>query len=172
MRKFIAVASAAVLVLVIGASAAGAPATRTLFEGFIHFCGGGPDEVFFVTPGGTVHFKGGMNFNYWETGNTFIDGPESNISHGNFNPTSGVVNLDVTLEPYAHSGTWEISQILNFRGNGSFSGHGVGHGTGDLHGMTIKFTTEDPVFFDPADKPCFTDIPVSAPVSGVIISPK
>jgi hypothetical protein len=171
MKKLIAVASAAVLLIFIAASAVGTPATRTPFEGFIHFCGGGPDEVFFVTPGGTEHFRGGINFNHWFTGNTFIDGPENNTSNGNFNPTSGAVNLDVTLEPYAHSGTWEIRQTLNFRGNGSFSGHGVGHGTGDLHGMTIKFTAAPPVPFNPADKPCFTDIPVSAPVSGVIISP-
>ena len=172
MNSFCLAASTAVLVLVTSAHAEGKPTNRIPFEGFVHFCGGGPDEVYFVTPGGTEHFWGGINFNYWSTGNTFIDGEESNVSHGNFNPTSGVVKLDVTLEPGGQSGTWEIIQILNFKGNGTFSGHGVGHGTGDLQGMTVKFTTEPPVPFDPDEKPCPTDIPVSAPISGVIISPK
>lgn len=100
------------------------------------------------------------------TGNAFIDGPESNIPNINFNPTGGVVHLDVTLRPDGLMGTWEISQTLHFYRNGTVSSNGVGHGTGDLQGMIIKFTAGDAVV---VDNPC-ADAP-SAPIMGVIISP-
>ena len=167
MKKLIAVAFAVVFVLVTAAPAAVTPASHTEFEGFIHFCGGSPPDTVIETPGGkTLHIRGGSNFNEWVTGNPLIDGPETNSPNVNFNPTSGAVHLDATIYPDAAVGTWEIAQTLNFRGDGSFSSHGVGHGTGELHGMTIKFTTGDPVV---TDNPC-SDLP-SAPLSGVIVSP-
>jgi len=167
MKKLITAASAAVLLLVFAASAVGTPATRTEFVGFIHFCGSGPDELFRVTPGGTVHIRG-SNFNQWATTNPLIDGVENNIVLINFNPVGGNVHLDVTVEPDEYPGsTWEIRQSIHFRPDGSVSSKGVGHGTGALLGMTIKFTTGD---FVTAGNPCAPSEP-SALLRGVIISP-
>ena len=156
-----------IAVFTFGSVAAVTPATRTEFEGFIHFCSSGPPDKVIVTPGGkTLHLRGISNSNEWVTGNPLIDGAESNSPNVNFNPTSGAVHLDVTLYPDGVMGTWEIAQTLNFRGNGTFSSHGVGHGTGELHGMTIKFNTTPAVL---VDNPC-SDLD-SAPLSGVIVSP-
>jgi len=170
MKKPIPVAFAAVLVLVIAAPAGGSPATRISFEGFMHSCSAGPPDTFKVTPGGTVHIKGLTNINQWATGNTLIDGIENNVVFTSFNWKTQVIRLDITLAPDDYPGsTWEISQAAQFRPNGSLVADGVGHGTGALRGMTIKFTVQpdNPVFLD---NPCAPGAP-SFPLSGVIISP-
>lgn len=167
MKNQIVVTAAAGLLLVTSAYVQSTPSNHTEFEGFIHFCGDSPPDQVIVTPGGkTLHIRGGLNINEWMSNNAFIDGPESNIPNVNFNPKSGAVHLDVTLRPSAVDGTWEISQTLQFHPNGAVSSHGVGHGTGELQSMTIKYTTGDPVV---VDNPC-SDLP-SAPLTGVIISP-
>ena len=95
-----------------------------------------------------------------------IYGLETNVVSANFTPQGGNVHLDATLDPYAFDGTWEITLTLKISENGLF-GHGVGHGTGELHGMLIKFNTAPPE--GPVDNPCADDD--SAVLSGVIISP-
>ena len=77
-----------------------------------------------------------------------------------------VAALDVTLAPFAFDGTWEIRQINQLRQNGLFVSKGVGHGTGELRGMTINFTTGQFVF---GLNPC-SPFP-SAEVQGVLRGP-
>jgi hypothetical protein len=145
-------------------SAAAAGASSTQFDGFINFCHPADPTGFRVTPGGTVHF-GVSNENRWVTGNPLIDGIEHNTGNATINPQGQlVVNLDNSLKPDAVNGTWEIKQHLRI-GDGVSTG--VGHGTGDLQGMTIKFTT-DP-FFVPTSV-CNPD-QLKAGVHGVILSP-
>ena len=165
MRKLIAVACTAALVLIIGTPADGTPATRMAFEGFIHFCVGNPPHELKVTPGGTVRLKA-TNQNLWAVNNPLIDGIETNVTSVNLNPSGGNVYLDVTLEPFAVDGTWEITQTIQVQKDGTAIGHGVGHGTGDILGMTIKYTA-GPTLIVP--NPC-SDFP-SAVISGVIILP-
>lgn len=146
------------------ASVTGAAASSTAFDGFINFCQPGDLAGFRVTPGGTVHF-GVSNENRWVTGNPLIDGIEHNTGSAIINPQGQVVvNLDNSLKPDAVNGTWEIKQHFRI-GDGVSTG--VGHGTGDLQGMTIKFTT-DP-FFVPTSV-CNPD-QLKAGVHGVILSP-
>lgn len=141
--------------------------TTEEFTGFIHFCGGGPPDKVIVTPGGkTVHIRGATNFNEWVTGNDLIDGAETNVVSANFNQNGGNVHLDVTLVPDAFDGTWEITQTIKIAKDGSVSGHGVGHGTGELHGLIIKFTAGEEVV---VANPC-SGLP-SGVVEGVIILP-
>jgi hypothetical protein len=169
MRKLIAIASAALLVFVIAAPVEGTPATRILFDGFLHSCSGGGPDTFRVTPGGTVHIKGLTNNNRWATGNPLIDGVESNVVFTSFNFKTQTIRLDITLVPDAYPGsTWEIMQAAQFRPDGSLQADGVGHGTGALRGMTIKFTVrpDDPVA---GVNLCNPDLN-SIPLSGVIIS--
>ncbi len=146
------------------ASVAAAPAASTEFDGFINFCHAGDPTRFKITPGGTVHFNV-SNENKWVTGNSLIDGIEHNTGSAKINPFGQVVvSLDNSLKPDAVNGTWEMVQQFRI-GDGVTTG--VGHGTGDLHGMTIKFTT-DPI----ADRAsaCNPDL-LSARVYGVILSP-
>jgi hypothetical protein len=121
-------------------ASSGASASSTEFNGFINFCQGGT-TYFRATPGGTAHF-GVSNENRWVTGNPLIDGVEHNTGAANANQELVVVSLHNSLKPDAVNGTWEIVQ--QFRVPDGVS-TGVGHGTGDLQGMTIKFTT-DPEF--------------------------
>jgi hypothetical protein len=166
MKRLIAVASAAVLVLVIAAPVGGSPATRIEFEGFVHFCASGPADVRVTPWGQTRHVRGASNLNLWATGNPLIDGIEINTVSANFTPTSGVIRLFRTLEPDAYPGsTWEIVQTNHFNPDGSLSAHGVGHGTGALTGMTMKITAQGRV---PGPNPCSDSD--SGRISGVIIS--
>ena len=169
MKKLIAVASAAVLMLVIAVPVGGSPATRIYFDGLMDSCSGGPPASVKVTPSGTVHIKGLSNINQWATGNALIDGIESNVVMTSFNWKTQVIRLDITLVPDAFPGsTWEIMQAAQFRPDGSLVADGVGHGTGALRGMTIKFTVrpDDPVA---GVNLCNPDLN-SIPLSGVIIS--
>jgi len=146
------------------AAEAAARASSTPFDGFINFCQAGDPTGFRITPGGAVHF-GVSNENRWVTGNPLIDGVEHNTGGANVNPHGKVVvNLDNSLKPDAVNGTWEIQQ--QFRVPDGVS-TGVGHGTGDLQGMTIKFTT-DPVFLPTSV--CNPDL-LKSGVHGVILSP-
>jgi hypothetical protein len=122
--------------LVVRASAAAMSASSTEFDGFDNNCSSADLTRFNATPGGTLHFRV-ANENRWVTGNPLIDGIERNTGAANFNNTGqGVVHLYSSLKPDAVNGTWEIVTQLSLPG---FVGSGVGHGTGDLRGMTIKF---------------------------------
>ena len=145
------------------------PATRTEFEGFINFCGGTDPTKINVTPGDILHFKGGTNQNVWVTGNPLIDGVEQNVVDANINlkSGSGSAHLAVSLKPDAVEGTWEIRQTVTISGGSPAGSRGVGHGTGDLQGMSIQFTTEPAV---PIANVCNPELP-GAPLHGVVISP-
>jgi hypothetical protein len=97
MRKLAAVASVATVVLVALAPTDAPSATRTEFEGFIHFCSSSDPEVFRVAPGGTLHIRGVTNTNEWVTNNPYIDGPETNevVSFGINRQGHGNVTLHV-----------------------------------------------------------------------------
>jgi hypothetical protein len=138
-------------------------ASSTEFDGFINFCFSADLTKVNFTPGETLHFRV-SNRNQWVTGNPLIDGIETNTGAANINLNNGeaVVRLNLSLKPDAVNGTWEIEQQVR-PPTGST---GVGHGTGDLQGMTIKFTTDPPV----GTSVCNPDMP-KGPVHGVILSP-
>ena len=146
-------------------AAAATAATQTEFEGFINFCESEP--VVRITPGGTLHLRG-ENRTQWVTGNSLIDGFEENAPLLNLNLKNGtgVVHLDVTLRPDAVNGTWEIRQTVSVVDFAPAGSTGVGHGTGELQGMTIKFTTAPPAGEVSACNPAM----VRAGIQGVIIS--
>ena len=145
------------------ASVAAGTASSTEFDGFDNNCFSADLTKFNATPGGTVHFRV-SNENRWVTGNPLIDGVETNTGAANINSTGqGVVHLTSSLKPDAVNGTWEIQTHLSLP---DFIGFGVGHGTGDLQGMTIKFTTEP----GGGTSVCNPDMPRGA-VHGVILSP-
>ena len=143
-------------------SAALATASTTEFNGFINFCEPGP-VTNFKESGATVHFQV-SNLNKWVTGNPLIDGYETNTGSAVIDPHGLVVNLDNSVKPDAVNGTWEINQQFRIP-DGTTSG--VGRGTGDLRGMTMKFTTE-PIIPSPSD--C-NPSEFKAAVHGVILSP-
>lgn len=149
-------------------AAAVTPATRTQFEGFVNFCESTAPDGIRITPGGTLHVNGARNRNLWVTGNPLIDGFEENVVdvHLNLDTGNGVVHLAVTLSPDAVDGTWEIRTQLTLRGGASIGGSGVGHGTGELQGMTIKFTIAP----ESGVSACNPDFG-GAELRGVIISP-
>jgi putative heme degradation protein len=167
MRKSPACALVAASVLAALAPTDAPSATRVEFEGFIHSCGGTDPEVVRLTPGGTLHLRRATNANEWVTNNPALDGPETNeVISLNVNPKGhGNVTLHSTLRPAAFDGTWDITVKVTITENGLVA-HGVGHGTGELRGMTVKFTLA-PALAVP--NPCSEE--GSLPVSGVVISP-
>ena len=167
MRKSPACALVATAVFAALAPTDAPSATRVEFEGFIHSCGGTDPEVVRLTPGGTLHLRRATNANEWVTNNPALDGPETNeVISLNVNPKGhGNVTLHSTLRPLAFNGTWDITVKVTITEDGLVA-HGVGHGTGELHGMTVKFTVAPEVV---VPNPCSEE--GSLPVSGVVISP-
>jgi len=157
------------LVAIIGAGTVSAvtPATKVEFEGFAHSCGCGPIDIK-VTPGGqTIHVRDGFCLGQWVTGNALIDGYETVTSHGEVTPKGLILHLFRTLEPDAYPGSsWEIVQTEHIKPDGSTSSHAVGHATGALKGMTIKFTELGRVL---VPNPC-PDLN-SGLMNGVILAP-
>jgi hypothetical protein len=168
MRKSPALACVTSAVLFAIASTDTPSATRMEFDGFIHSCTSTDAEIARATPGGTLHIRGAINTNVWTTNNPYIDGPESNeVVAINVNPQGdGTVTLHMTLRPQAFTGAWDVTLKLTITEAG-LVGHGVGHGTNDLHGMTLKFTVAPA---PSVSNPCNPEFP-SYVVSGVIISP-
>ena len=149
-------------------SAAAAPATQTQFEGFINFCASAADDRVILTPGGTLHARLTGNRNQWVTANSLVDGAEENavLLNLNLKNGTGAAHLDVTLRPDAVNGTWEIRQLVRIVDFAPAGSTGVGHGTGELQGMTIKFTTLPAG----AGSVCSPELGRAA-VEGVILSP-
>jgi hypothetical protein len=166
MTKLTAAPFAATVVLGAFTPAVAPSAISVEFNGLIHFCSSSPAEVIRVTPGGTVHIRGATNTNLWATNSPYVDGPETNeVASINFNRQGdGNVVLHVSLDPLAFDGTWEITQKVTVGEEGGL-GRGVGHGTGELRGMTIKFNTGARVL---GANPC-SDLP-SVMVQGTILS--
>lgn len=150
-------------------SAAAAPATRTEFRGVINFCESASPDRLIVTPGGTLHLSGLGNRTQWVTGNPLIDGFEENavLVNVNLKNGTGAAHLDVSLKPEAVNGTWEVRQTVTISGGAPTGSFGVGHGTGELLGMTIEFTTEPA---GAVENVCNPEMG-GAGVQGVIISP-
>ena len=162
-----ALITAGLSVLAFGAVADVTTPTKTAFDGYMHFCSSTAPEKVNPTPGGTLHIRGATNNNLWQTGNPLIDGEETNKVIVNFSRVTGMVRVHMTLLPDAYPGSsWEITQTLHFRPDGSVPGKGVGHGTGELRGMTIKFNAGDLVF---GFNTCSSE--PSAILTGVILAP-
>jgi hypothetical protein len=144
--------------------------TRTSFDGYIYFCSDGqpPDREWFA-PGGTLHFRNAGNTNQWDMGNPLIDGIETNEVdlNLNFNGGVGFVHGTSPLVPFAVSGTWQIKFHVN-TSNGT--ARGVGHGTGNLQGMSLKFSNVVSTATTPPN-PCNT-APDRAWTTGIITTPR
>lgn len=142
-------------------------APRTEFQGFICLgtSAGGKE---WINPGGVYHFRNGENVNRWVTGNPLIDGAENNVADMNLNLKNGTgtIHLDLSVKPDAVSGTWEIRQTVQFRDFEPISVSGVGHGTGELQGLTLKFTGEGPA---PIPEACGPDGGFGPAIQGVIL---
>lgn len=162
-----AVASAFALALV---SPVAAAPERIPFAGVFYPCGGTNGAEF--VSGNVLHFRTAENNNLWATGNPLLDGPEVNVVNGNINlkTGTGVAHPRTTVYPVAVDGTWEI-QITVTVGTDGLTAHGVGHGTGDLAGMTIFFSNPGDIAIDPADNPC-SDLPFAVLIEGEILAPR
>lgn len=110
------------------------------FEGILHGCSStNPDEMR-LTPGDTLHFKGGSNVNLWMTDHPLVSGLERNIVDANINFNAGVgrAHAVATLTPEGIAGWWDLRFLVRIGGGAS----GVGMGRGTLEGLRIEFTVE------------------------------
>jgi hypothetical protein len=140
-------------------------AAQTRFEGFIHPCGGEVTKER-ATPGEVLH-QVATNRNLWDTGNPLIDGEERNVVRININLKTGrgIANVQSTITPEGVDGTWELRYQVKVIGNAPATARGVGHGTGELRGMTLKFAAE---LAEPGTNSCNSAIPIVIPVQGFI----
>lgn len=146
------------------------PASSMPFAGFMYNCSGTESDLW-VTPGGVAHFEGATNTNEWVTGNSLIDGIEENLELGGIANPNGTVTVlwEATITPDAVNGTWETSTYhLTLNANGARGAKGVAHGTGDLAGMTIRFTIVPDFTMQPPETACNPDFPFVFVLEGVI----
>jgi hypothetical protein len=120
-----------------GLAASVTPATTTTFEGYVYGCSATPPQVSRLTPGWTLHFSGAGNVNRWTTDSPLVSGLEYNAVDANINLNNGIVRAQATatVVPDAVNGTWEIRFLVK----GPEGASGVGHGTGELEGKTLRF---------------------------------
>jgi hypothetical protein len=168
-RPIVAVALGITLVLALTSPVTAAP-ERIPFAGVFYPCGGTSGEEF--AGGNVLHFRNAENYNLWFTGNPLLDGPEVNVVSGDINVRfgRGVAHPRTTVYPVAVDGTWQIQITVTVRDDG-LTAHGVGHGTGDLHGLTIFFSNPGAVEIDPEDNPC-SDLPFAVLIEGEILAPR
>jgi hypothetical protein len=129
-------------------------------------CTTDPPDRQWVTPGGTLHFRNSGVTLLWDMGNPLIDGIETVEADLNRNLKRGVgfVHGTSTLVPFAVNGTWEIKFHIN---TSDETARGVGHGTGDLQGMSLKYST---VVATPPPNPCHPER--GAYTTGIITTPR
>lgn len=151
-------------------SSAVASAERVEFAGVFYPCSGTSPTKEWVS-GNVLHLRGITNHNQWVTGNPLVDGFTDNVVDADINlqTGTGVARPKETLSPDAFDGTWEI-QVTVLIGPDGPAAHGVGRGTGDLHGMTIEYRGGEEVFVGPDGNPC-SDIPFAVQVAGSILIP-
>lgn len=169
MRRVAGAGLGIMLAVALVSPVAAAP-ERVPFSGVFYPCGGTSGEEFVA--GNVLHFRDAENYNLWATGNPLLDGPEVNVVNGDINlkTGTGVAHPRTTVHPVAVDGTWQI-QITVAVGATGLTAHGVGHGTGDLAGMTIFFSNPGDVGIDPADNPC-SDLPFAVLIEGEILAPR
>lgn len=145
-------------------------APRTEFQGFICFGSTVVQGKEWISHGGVYHFRNGENVNRWVTGNPLIDGVENNVADMNLNLKNGTgtIHLDLSVRPDAVNGTWEIRQTVQFRDFEPVGTSGVGHGTGELQGLTLKFTAEGAA---PIPEACGPEGGFGPAIQGVILGP-
>jgi len=143
---------------------------RIEFQGFICFGVTTVQGNEWISHGGVYHFRNGENLNRWVTGNPLVDGVEHNVADENLNLKNGTgtIHLDLSVKPDAVDGTWEIRQTVQFRDFEVVDTRGVGHGTGELHGLTLKFTAEGAA---PIPGACGTEGGFGPAIQGVILGP-
>jgi hypothetical protein len=117
------------------------PAGWTPFEGMLYGCSSSGSSEALLTPGNTLHFKGGSNVNLWVTDHPLINGLERNIVDANINFNAGVgrAHAIATLTPDGIGGSWELRFLVRVGGGGA---SGVGVGRGALEGLRIDFDVQ------------------------------
>lgn len=168
-RLLLSTAVATVLAIALVSQVAAAP-ERIPFAGVFCPCGGTNGEEFIS--GNVLHFRDAESYNLWSTGNPLLDGPEVNVVSGDINLLTGrgVAHPRTTVYPVAVDGSWEIQITVTVATDG-LTAHGVGHGSGDLQGMTILFRNPGAIDVDPSDNPC-SDLPFAALIEGEILAPR
>ncbi len=155
-----------------GAPSFGASASKTEISGYVFNCGVLEEGETRITPGGVLHARGGEDWIIWDVGNALVDGPGILDGSGgglNFNFNNFIITSHGkgVIYPDAVNGTWEL--VANIKVNPNESGVAItsGRGTGELHGMTLKYEAR-PIEDGPA-APC-PDAFVFE-VTGVIVEP-
>jgi len=152
------------------ASSSASAFTRIAFEGVFYPCSETAPTKEWVS-GNVLHLRNATNHNLWVTGNPLLDGFADNVVDADINlkTGAGVAHPRETLQPEALDGTWEIT-VTVFVDSTGLTARGTGYGTGDLRGMTIRFSNPGIEEIPPATNPC-SDIPVAVVVEGQILSP-
>lgn len=150
--------------------AAGAAGTTTSWTGRFYPCSGTGGEVF-VSADKIVHLFNSTNHNLWVTSTPLLNGFADNVVDAaiNIDTGVGVVHPRESLRPSVYDGTWESNVLIPPAGSGQ-PPRGVGRGTGELQGMTLKFYGDGIANLAPGENPCGT-LPFAAILHGEIQIP-
>ena len=168
MASLLAVVASAAAVLAFPLHAGAAPVSLVPFTAIRYGCSGTDGEAF-VTADKMLHIRNATNHNLWVASTPYLTGYADNVVNADIDLSTGVGNAhpQQTMKPFVYDGTWESQVQIKFRPDGTET-DAVGHGTGVLTGMTIKWRVIGR--FATEANPCGND-PFAARLAGEIHMP-
>ena len=125
-----------------------------------------------MSGGGILHFRGAVNHNLWVATTPLVTGWEDNVVNGNINlaDSSGVAQPHSVMRPFAYNGTWDVIVHVTVSPTG-LDAHGEGHGTGALHGRSIRFHQTGAIDLQPGENPCSDLFLFASTLAGEVLIP-
>lgn len=155
-----------------GLAPADAAATTTVpFTARMYLCSFEP-ETDRVSGDKILHIYNAVNHNLWVATTPLITGLEDNSVDATINLTTGtgVAHAHSVMRPFAYDGTWQVIVQLTVTPTG-LEGDGIGHGTGALQGMTMKFHPTGAILLQPGENPCSDEFLFAGLLAGEVFIP-
>jgi len=168
LASLVAVAASVAAVLSFPLNSGAASVTAIPFTAIRYGCSATDGEAF-VTADKILHVRNAINHNLWVASTPYLTGYADNVVNADIDLATGVGNAHPhqTMKPFAYEGTWEAQVQIKIRPDGNES-DGVGHGTGVLTGMTVRWQVTGNFVTD--SNPCGNN-PFAATLAGEIQIP-
>ena len=166
---FALVASASALLALQPVHAAAASVVP--FSARMYLCSFEP-EIDRVSGNKMLHLYNAVNHNLWVATTPLITGWEDNTVDGTINleKGTGVAHAHSVMRPFAYDATWQVVVQLTVTPSG-LDAYGIGHGTGALRGMTMKFRGAGAIDLQPGENPCSDVFLFAGLLDGEILVP-
>ncbi len=152
--SLVAVVASLAALVALPVNVGAASVMRIPFTGLRFACSGTDGQVS-VSGDKILHIRNATNHSLWVTSSPYLNGFADNVVDANIDLATdiGEARIQESLKPTTYNGTWESVVQLRITPHGA-EAEGVGHGTGELTGLTIRWAKTGNYEVAPGVNPC------------------